>query len=310
MNEGRMLVVVVTGLSGAGKSTAIDTLEDLGFFCVDNLPMPVVASTLAACARGGVQRVALGIDVRVRSFLDEVGRAIDAVPDDRHDLVVVFLDASDEILLRRFSSTRRPHPLTASADEGAPRAVLDGIRLEREQLTALRARATLLVDTTLLSVHDLRRRIIDHFGPRMGAEPGMRIRFVSFGFTRGMPVDADMVFDVRFLPNPFFIDDLRPLSGQTHEIQDYLGAQEDCRVFLHKTRELLEYLIPRFENEGKAYLTVAFGCTGGRHRSVALAEMLKASLGRRGMSIEIVHRDVTAAQHDTLRPRAGSEGAG
>jgi UPF0042 nucleotide-binding protein len=305
-----MLVVVVTGLSGAGKSTAIDALEDLGFFCVDNLPMPVVASTLAACGRGGMERVALGIDVRVRSFLDEAGSAIDAVPDDRRDLVVVFLDASDEVLLRRFSSTRRPHPLASSAREGAPRAVLDGIRLEREQLTALRARATLLVDTTLLSVHELRRRIIDHFGPRTGAEAGTRIRFVSFGFTRGIPVDADMVFDVRFLPNPFFIDGLRPLSGQTHEIQDYLGAQEDCRVFLHKTRELLEYLIPRFENEGKAYLTVAFGCTGGRHRSVALAEMLKAALGRRGMSIEVVHRDVTAAQHDTVRPRARSEGAG
>jgi RNase adapter protein RapZ len=310
MSDERMLVVVVTGLSGAGKSTAIDTLEDLGFFCVDNLPMPVVASTLEACARGGMERVALGIDVRVRSFLDEVGSAIDAVPDDRHSLVVVFLDASDEVLLRRFSGTRRPHPLAATAGEGAPRAVLDGIELERQQLVALRARATLVIDTTLLSVHDLRRRLIDHFGPGTGVRAGMRIRFVSFGFTRGIPVDADLVFDVRFLPNPFFIEDLRPLSGQTREIQDYLGAQEDCRVFLQKTRELLEYLFPRFEDEGKSYLTVAFGCTGGRHRSVAMAEMLKAALGRRGLSIEVFHRDVTAAQHDTMRPRGGTEGAG
>ncbi len=306
----RMLVVVVTGLSGAGKSTAIDALEDLGFFCVDNLPMPVVASTLEACAKGGMQRVALGIDVRVRSFLDEVASAIDAVPDDRHDLVVVFLDASDEVLLRRFSSTRRPHPLAANAGEDVPSAVLEGIRLERERLTALRARANLLVDTTMLSVHELRRRIIDHFGPRTGGQAGMRIRFVSFGFSRGIPIDSDLVFDVRFLPNPYFVDELRPLSGQSREIKQYLEAQEDCRVFVQKTRDLLAYLIPRFEHEGKSYLTVAFGCTGGRHRSVALAEMLQADLRARGMSIEVVHRDVTAAKHDTVRPRAGSEGAG
>jgi UPF0042 nucleotide-binding protein len=302
-----MLVVVVTGLSGAGKSTAIDALEDLGFFCVDNLPTPVVASTLEACARGGMQRVALGIDVRVRSFLDEVGSAIDAVADDRHQLVVVFLDALDEVLLRRYSSTRRPHPLTACGGEGGPSRVLDGIRLERGRLVALRARANLVVDTTLLSVHELRQRIVSHFVPPSGQQPRMRIRFVSFGFTRGVPVDADLVFDVRFMPNPFFVEALSPLSGQNREVQAYLTREEDCQGFLRRTQDLLEFLIPRFEQEGKAYLTVAFGCTGGRHRSVAVAELLGNALRTGGHTIEISHRDVRAAEADTFGTRV-SEG--
>jgi UPF0042 nucleotide-binding protein len=304
-----MLVVVVTGLSGAGKSTAIDALEDLGFFCVDNLPTPVVASTLEACARGGMQRVALGIDVRVRSFLDEVGSAIDAVADDRHQVVVVFLDALDEVLLRRYSSTRRPHPLTACG-EGGPSRVLDGIRLERGRLVALRARATLVVDTTLLSVHELRQRIIAHFVPPSGGQPRMRIRFVSFGFTRGVPVDADLVFDARFLPNPFFVEALSPLSGQDREVQAYLTRQEDCQGFLRRTQDLLEFLIPRFEHEGKAYLTVGFGCTGGRHRSVAVAELLGNTLRTAGHDIEISHRDLRAAETDTFGTRISEEARG
>ncbi|MFC1641447.1 RNase adapter RapZ [Myxococcota bacterium] len=291
----RMLVVVVTGLSGAGKSTAINALEDLGFFCVDNLPPPVIAATLDACARGGVARVGLGIDVRTKSFTEAVETAIDAVPDDRRDLAVVFLDASDDELLRRYSGTRRPHPLTANVGQEGPIALLDGIRLERQRLIALRARATLVIDTAALSVHELRRRLIDHFGPVAGKTPRMRVRFVSFGFTRGLPMDGDLVFDVRFLPNPFFVDSLRPLSGQSPMIHDYLQAFPDCQEFMRRTRELLEFLIPRFESEGKAYLTVAFGCTGGRHRSVAMVELIKAGMESSGFPIDAVHRDVELA---------------
>jgi UPF0042 nucleotide-binding protein len=208
-------VLIVTGLSGAGKSTALHALEDLGFFCVDNLPIPVMSATLAACESGGVARVAMGVDVRVRRFLDQAADVIDAlgVPGHR-EVDVLFLDASDEMLLRRFSSTRRPHPLSyALAPENTRAvAVLDGIRLERERLAPLRAKAKQVIDTTELSVHELRRRVLELYGPGAGG-PRMSARIVSFGFKYGTPVDADLLLDVRFLPNPFFVPELRSLSG-------------------------------------------------------------------------------------------------
>ena len=293
----RTLVVVVTGMSGAGKSTAVNALEDLGFFCVDNLPTPVMKSTLEAFATAGVRQIAIGIDVRVRGFLDAAAAALEAlqVPGER-ELAVLFLDATDEALLRRFSSTRRPHPLSTSLEPGSERAataVLDGIRIERELLMPLRSRATLVLDTTRLSVHELRREVTAHFGPGAGRMPHMRTRFVSFGFKFGTPVDADLLFDVRFLDNPYFVPELRELSGNTQAVKDFVLAQADCGGFLERVASLLEFCLPRFEREGKSYLTVAIGCTGGRHRSVVITDELASLLRKRGgVSIDVVHRDV------------------
>jgi UPF0042 nucleotide-binding protein len=291
------LVVVVTGVSGAGKSTAVHALEDLGFFCVDNLPTPVMKSTLDAFAAVGVRRIALGIDVRVRGFLDDAAAVLESLSvAGERELSVLFLDASDEALLRRFSSTRRPHPLSTTLEPGseqAATAVLDGIRIERELLMPLRARATLVLDTTRLSVHDLRRQVTSHFGPGAGRAPRMHTRFVSFGFKFGTPVDADLLFDVRFLDNPHFVAELRDLPGTSRAVKNFVLSQTDSSGFLERVGSLLEFCLPRFEREGKSYLTVAIGCTGGRHRSVVMADELGALLGKRlGLAIDIVHRDV------------------
>jgi len=290
------LVIVVTGLSGAGKSTALHALEDLGFFCVDNLPVPVMEATLTACESGGLTRMALGVDVRVRRFLDRATGTIEAlrVPG-RRELDILFLDATDEALLRRFSSTRRPHPLSHALGPESMRAVavLDGIRIERERLALLRARARQVVDTTELSVHDLRRRILEVYGPGAGGQPRMSTRLVSFGFKYGTPVDADLVFDVRFLPNPFFDPELRPQTGLDAPVRAFLEPLEDLRAFLDKAGGLLEFLLPRYEREGKSYLTIGVGCTGGRHRSVAIAESLgKKVAAATSLAITVAHRDI------------------
>lgn len=290
-------VVVVTGLSGAGKSTAVNALEDLGYFCVDSLPTPVVQSTLAAFAAAGVRRVAFGIDVRVRRFLDGASRLLAELsrPGER-ELTVLFLDASDEALLRRFSSTRRPHPLTTTAEAGSEQgamAVLDGIRIERELLTALRANASIVLDTTRMSVHDLRREVIAHFGPSAGGAPRLKVRLLSFGFKFGPPVDADVVLDVRFLDNPYFVADLSKLPGTTPAVREYVLRSEGTTEFLERAGGLLEFCLPRFEREGKSYLTVGIGCTGGRHRSVVVTEQLAERLRKQTeLPIDVIHRDV------------------
>jgi UPF0042 nucleotide-binding protein len=290
-------VVVVTGLSGAGKSTAVNALEDLGYFCVDSLPTPVVPATLQAFAAAGVRRVAFGIDVRVRRFLDDATRVLDqlSVPGQR-ELTILFLDASDEALLRRFSSTRRPHPLTTNSEAGSEQsalAVLDGIRIERELLTALRARASIVLDTTRMSVHDLRREVIAHFGPSAGGAPRLKVRLLSFGFKFGPPVDADMVLDVRFLDNPYFVPQLSKLPGTNPAVRDYVMSSDGTFDFLEHASKLLEFCLPRFEREGKSYLTVGIGCTGGRHRSVVLAQQLADRLrSQTGLPMDVIHRDV------------------
>jgi UPF0042 nucleotide-binding protein len=290
-------VVVVTGVSGAGKSTAVNALEDLGFFCVDNLPTPVMANTVQALFGAGLRRIAFGIDVRIRGFLDDALSTINAlsVPGER-DVEVLFLDAADEAILRRFSSTRRPHPLSTTLEpgsEGSAVAVLDGVRIERELLTPLRGRATIVLDTTRLSVNDLRRQILEHFGPGARKLPRVHVRLVSFGFKFGTPVDADVVLDVRFLQNPHFVPELRPLSGSDEAVQSYVLGSEDAPGFVQRAADLLEYCLPRFEREGKSYVTLAIGCTGGRHRSVVLADHLAEILEQRlNLSIEVVHRDV------------------
>jgi RNase adapter protein RapZ len=302
MSEGqskaqRTSVVVVTGLSGAGKSTAVNALEDLDYFVVDSLPTPVLPSTLTAFAAAGILRVAFGIDVRVRRFLDDAAKVLEQLAaSGEREVTVLFLDAADEALLRRFSSTRRPHPLTTSSEAGSEQgalAVLDGIRMERELLTALRARASIVLDTTRMSVHDLRREVIAHFGASAGGAPRLRVRLLSFGFKFGPPVDADMVLDVRFLDNPYFVAQLSKLDGTNAAVRDYVLQSDGTVEFLEHSGKLLEFCLPRFEREGKSYLTIGIGCTGGRHRSVVVAEALAERLRKHtGLPIDVLHRDV------------------
>ncbi len=292
----RGCVVVVTGLSGAGKSTALHALEDLGYYCVDNLPTPVAKETVEVCEAGGIKRIALGIDVRVGSFLDGATSALEQLASGDREVIVMFLDAADEVLLRRFGETRRPHPLSTHAARSThppPIDVLEGLRLEREHLAPLRTRAAIEIDTSLVSVHDLRRRVIAHLGPGRAEQPRMETRIVTFGFKYGLPVDANLVLDVRFLENPYFVPALRALSGRDAAVQQFILENPDARAFIEKTEDLLGFLLPRYEAEGKSYLTIAIGCTGGRHRSVALAIEIAARVGdRTGLPITVVHRDV------------------
>lgn len=308
----RPTVVVVTGLSGAGKTTVLHTLEDLGYFCVDNLPTVLAPQAVKACEEGGMTRVALGMDVRVRAFLASTGKVLAELSDDsKRDVHVVFLDASDETLLRRFSESRRPHPMSSGSEgrEGAI-AVLDGVRLERERLAPLRAGATVVFDTTHLSVHELRRAIIAQLGPSAEGASRMLTRIVSFGFKYGMPADADVVLDVRFLDNPYFVPHLKQLPGTDPKVAEFVLALPEARTFLEKTRDLLMFMMPKFEREGKSYLTIAIGCTGGRHRSVVLTEALAGELARGTAKpiVTIVHRDVARGDAAKYAERESVEG--
>jgi UPF0042 nucleotide-binding protein len=304
-DDAKSRVIVVTGLSGAGKSTALHALEDLGYFCVDNLPPPVLVGTVEVCERGGMRRIAIGVDVRVGAFLEGAIDAVKAVGAGR-DVLVLFLDASDETVIRRFSETRRPHPLSArppaiasgDARLGAV-AVLDGAQLERLRLAPLRASASIVIDTTTLSVHDLRRRVIDHLGPGTGVAPRMLTRMVSFGFKYGLPVDADVVLDVRHLENPYFVPALKHLPGTDERVRAFVLALPEATEFLRRAEDLLAYSMPLYEREGKSYLTIAIGCTGGRHRSVVVATELAARLRDAGpLPVSVLHRDV--ARGDTM----------
>lgn len=277
-------VVVITGLSGAGRSTALRVLEDAGFFCVDNLP-PALAPELLRLARGEgrLERVGLGIDVRTGAFLSGAEETLAALEADGYEVEVVFLDCADDVLVRRFSETRRPHALAKTGDLHA------AIASERSRLAGLRARADVVVDTSDFTVHDLRRHLIDYIG-RDAARPSMVVRLLSFGFKYGIPVDADLVFDLRFLPNPHFVDELRPKTGTDPEVSAYVLEAPETRELLRRLRPLLDYALPRYASEGKAYLTLALGCTGGRHRSVAMAEELGRQLGG-NHRVVVSHRD-------------------
>jgi len=282
---GGLHVVVITGMSGAGRSTAVHVLEDLGFFCVDNLPPALAPQLLAMLGTGEeLARVGLGVDVRTGTFLEGAEEVIENLRAGGHEVEVIFLDASDEALVRRFSETRRPHPLEPSGD------VLGGIQLERERLAPLRAQASHIIDTTTLSVHDLRRILVDHIA-RGGGRPHMVTRVVSFGFKYGLPVDADLVFDLRYLPNPHFVPELRPRSGLDADVAEFVLDSPEAAELLEDLLPMLQRVLPRYEREGKTHLTIAVGCTGGRHRSVAIAEEVARRL-RGGREIVVAHRDV------------------
>jgi RNase adapter protein RapZ len=296
VNVAEERVVVVSGLSGAGKSTALHALEDLGFFCVDNIPTRLVSQVLQECRVGGVSRVALGIDVRMRSLLGDFGDLMDALcADPRIDLSVVFLDANDTALLSRFSATRRPHPLS-TAEEGHERgamALLDGINVERERLAKVRVCSTHVIDTTSLTVHELRRQIVMMFGPGVGKGLRLRVRVLTFGFKYGPPVDADLMLDVRFLKNPFFEEGLRTRTGLEQQVASFVMADQETVTFLGLAQALVDFCVPRYEREGKAYLTIAVGCTGGRHRSVVIGlELARRMQAATGIEVNVVHRDI------------------
>jgi len=281
-------LVIVTGLSGAGRTTALRVLEDLGFYCVDNLP-PRLAPGLLELLESGNEEVPVGLGVDVRSgvFLEGAADALDELAARGFPPEVLFLDASDEALTRRFSETRRPHRLAPSGD------LSSAIRAERERLAPLRRRASRVIDTTHLTVHDLRRQLVSIVS---GRPDGIRLvtRVVSFGFKYGLPQDADLVFDLRYLPNPYFVPELSALSGLTEPVRNYVLQTPAAQELLDDLSRLLEKLLPRYAAEGKAYLTVAIGCTGGRHRSVAMAEALAAKLSHG--EVAVVHRDVERAK--------------
>jgi UPF0042 nucleotide-binding protein len=242
--------------------------------------------------------MALGLDVRVRDFLYAGASAVQAVQGQGLvEVRVLFLDASDEMLVRRFSSTRRPHPLSTFSGETGPMALLAGVTQEREEVAGLRALATEVIDTTQLSVHDLRRTMGERFGTDAGPQARMHTRLVSFGFKFGPPVEADLVLDVRFIDNPYFVEALRPLTGLDAPVRDFVLKEPDCQGFIERALELLVFTLPRYEREGKSYLTVAIGCTGGQHRSVAIVEELTGRLRKAlPLNLEAVHRDVARSQ--------------
>jgi UPF0042 nucleotide-binding protein len=280
--------VIITGLSGAGKSYAIKCLEDLGYFCVDNLPTTLIPTFAELCANSsrGIQAIALGVDVREGEYLVNMVETIQELRSRGHRVDVLFLEASDETLVRRYHETRRRHPL---AGEGN---VLDGIRAERKALAHLREIANRVIDTTSLTVHQLKDQMVHSYGPQAAKGGGLTVSLVSFGFKHGVPYDADLVFDVRFLPNPHFVDRLRALDGRDPAVEEFVMSFSESRELLSRLEGLLKFLLPLYEREGKAYLTVAIGCTGGRHRSVMLVEALRSFLTGLGLSPIVRHRDL------------------
>ena len=279
-------VVILTGVSGSGKSTALRALEDAGFYCVDNLPIVFLEKLLELSGHtaGEVSRIALVVDAREGRFLGDAPRVIQEVRQKGNDVQVLFLDASDDSLVRRYSETRRRHPL---AGDGS---VPDGIAAERRALADLKTIADEVIDTTTLNVHELKRLVTRRFVAGEGTALG--VTFVSFGFRFGIPSHADVVLDVRFLPNPFFVPELRPFPGTDPRVSGFVLGQADARAFLDRAADLLGFLLPRFRAEGKSYLTIAIGCTGGKHRSVAIAGALAERLGQAGQPVRLWHRDV------------------
>jgi RNase adapter protein RapZ len=288
VRPGRLDIVVVTGLSGAGRSTAAKCLEDLGYFVVDNLPPELLATMvdLGSRSQGAITRIAAVMDVRSRGFTSDLRGVVDDL--DARGLAprILFLEASDEALVRRFENVRREHPL--QADGRLP----DGITAERKLLEPLREVADLVLDTTGRSVHELRRMIESSFAAEGIDRPPLRATLVSFGFKYGLPVDADLVVDVRFLPNPYWIPELRDLTGQDEPVRDYVLTQLGAATFLDQYTALLETIGAGYKREGKRYLTLAVGCTGGKHRSVAISEELSRRLIALGIQTTVVHRDL------------------
>ena len=281
-------LVVITGLSGSGKTLALRAFEDSGYFCVDNLPVTLIPVFADLCdgSRQDIRRAALVIDVREGDLLKDFPETYRRVRDGaRRRVRLIFFEAEDETLIRRFSETRRPHPLAAG------RGLEEGIHREREALAPLKELADLTLDSSRFNVHQLRRYIQEHLAPEKGGQP-MAITVLSFGYKHGVPTEADLLFDTRFLPNPFFVEGLRGRTGLDAEVIRYLDGVPEYGDLRSRLGELLSFLVPQYLREGKSYLTVAIGCTGGRHRSVALAEAIGEDLRGRGYAVTTAHRDL------------------
>ena len=285
MEEFRL--VIITGMSGAGKTQAVRALEDLGYFCVDNLPPALIPKFAELCSQsaGKVSRIALVVDIRGREFFDTLAQVLEEMEKQDQVYEVLFLEASDEVLIRRYKESRRRHPLAAQG------RVSDGIVRERARLEPIRGRATHVIDTTGMATAKLREKLTGLFAT--GAQmQRMSITVVSFGFKHGLPLDADMVFDVRFLPNPFYVETLRRKSGVTPEVGEYIAKWPVSQQFQERLWSFVDYLIPHYVDEGKSHLIIAIGCTGGMHRSVYIAQKLYERLRNHGYKITIEHRDI------------------
>ena len=278
-------LVILTGLSGSGKSTVLRSFEDMGFYCVDNLPVELIPifAELHAAGEGDFARAALLVDAREGAQLAKLPALLKHLRR-QHPIALVFIDAGEDALLRRYSETRRPHPF------GKHLSVRESLRHERKLMEPIRKLADVVIDTTKFNVHELRHFITERF--KSAHKRPMLVSMVSFGYRYGVPTDADLVFDVRFLPNPHFVPGLRRFTGQDPKVRQYIRSFPQTGEFLKRIEGLLVYLIPHYIGEGKSYLTIAFGCTGGRHRSVMLAESVMEALEKRGYSTKVVHRDI------------------
>ncbi len=280
-------LVVISGLSGSGKSHALKCFEDAGYFCIDNLPPALLPTFVELCHQQGgeIKNVALGIDVRERVFFSDLVGILEQVKALGHSVELMFFEAREEVLARRFSESRRPHPLLPHLP------MLEGVRFEKEHLADLRRHADRIIDTSDLTVHELRELLAKRFGQE-GTPRRLTISLVTFGFKFGVPYDIDLLFDVRFLQNPFFVPDLKPLTGEDPKVQSYVLTDPDAVAFIGQLEGLFKFLVPLFERERRSYVNVGIGCTGGRHRSVAIAGRLQESFAAIGYQATIAHRDI------------------
>jgi UPF0042 nucleotide-binding protein len=280
------VIFIITGLSGSGKSTAMAALEDAGFYCIDNMPVDLLPKFLELPMERNSETTgfALVMDLREKGFAAKCDVVFNELKQGGYHLEILFLEAAEEVLVQRYSETRRQHPMSQGKN------LLDGIRAEYKQLENLRSAADVIINTSKLNVHELKAKILD-IAQRIKKNVPMRITVLSFGFKFGIPYDADLIMDVRFMVNPFFIPELKELDGEAQEIREFVLGHADTRAFLDKYLELLDYLIPLYEREGKAYLTIALGCTGGRHRSVTIARTIYEHIRTSGKTVELRHRD-------------------
>lgn len=280
-------LVIITGLSGSGKHTAFKAFEDLGYFCVDNLPTPLIPRLIqmSSLSGGDLEKLAIVIDIRLGESVPSFEEFFQELQQYPFASTVLFFDATDEVLARRYSETRRVHPLARQT------TLLEGVRAERKKLAGVRALADLIIDTTDLTVHDLRRLIYERFQSE-DSDESLNLSVVSFGFKNGLPHNSDMVFDVRFLPNPNFVGELKEKTGNDQPVVQYMQQFQETEELLRKIQNLLEYLIPKYRREGKSYLTISVGCTGGRHRSVMVANELARRLQENGQKVNLIHRDL------------------
>ena len=283
----KLKIIIITGLSGSGKSTAISAFEDAGFYCVDNMPVALLPKFLELPIQSNseITGLAFVMDLREKSFLYTYSLVFDSLKKKGYQFKILFLEADEESLLKRYSQTRRHHPLSQN------KSLLEGIRIEREQLKELKNTADKIINTSRYTVHDL-KSVINNIAQQNKNVAPMRINILSFGFKYGTPHDASLIMDVRFLANPYFVPELKDFNGKSQEIKNYVLNNDEARRFTKKFLDLLDYLIPLYEKEGKAYLTIAVGCTGGRHRSVTIAEALFEHIKKPGRQIMVTHRDI------------------